>query len=48
MKERRSWSGKKKIYSYKFLSVIDHSGHFIFSRLLLGTNDRDVYTTSPL
>jgi hypothetical protein len=28
MKERRSWSGKKKINSYKLLSVIDHSGRF--------------------
>jgi hypothetical protein len=48
VKERRSWSGKKKINSYKFLSVIDHSGRFIFVRLSLGMNDREVYTTSPL
>jgi hypothetical protein len=48
VKERRSWSGKKKINSYKLLSVIDHSGRFIFARLSLGTNDREVYTTSPL
>ena len=28
VKERRSWSGKKKINSYKMLSVMDHSGRF--------------------
>jgi hypothetical protein len=27
VKERRSWSGKKKINSCKLLSVIGHSGH---------------------
>jgi hypothetical protein len=48
IKERRSWSGKKKINSYKCLSVIDHSGRFIFVRVSLGNNDREVYTTSPL
>jgi hypothetical protein len=48
VKERLSWSGKKKINSYKFLSVVDHSSHFIFARLSLGTNDREIYTTSPL
>jgi len=36
------------INSYKFLSVVDHSGCFIFARLSLGSNDREVYTTSPL
>jgi hypothetical protein len=45
VKEHRSWTGKKR---YKFLSVVDHSGRFIFARLSLGTNDREVYTTSPL
>jgi hypothetical protein len=48
VKERHSWSGKKKINSYKCLSVIDHSGWFIFVRITLGNNDREVYTTSPL
>ncbi len=28
VKERRSWSGKKKIDSYKMLSVMDHTGRF--------------------
>jgi len=48
IKERRSWSGKKKINSYKLLSVMDHSGRYIFARLCLGANDREVYTSSPL
>jgi hypothetical protein len=48
VKERRSWSGKKKINSYKLLSVIDHSGCYIFARLCLGKNDREVFTASPL
>ena len=48
VKERRSWSGKKKINSYKLLSVMDHSGRYIFARLCLGKNDREVFTRSPL
>ncbi len=44
VKDCHSWSGKKRINSYKFLSVLDHSGHFIFATLSLGTNDREVYT----
>jgi len=48
MKKRRSFSRKKKINSYKFLSVMDHSGQFIYARLCLGANDREVYTSSPL
>jgi hypothetical protein len=28
LKERRSWSGKKNINSYKLLSVMVHSGHY--------------------
>ena len=48
MKERQSWSGKKKMNSYKMLSVMDHTGRFIFVRLCLGRNDREVLTSSPL
>jgi hypothetical protein len=48
VKKRRSFSRKKKINSYKFLSVMDHSGRFIYARLCLGANDREVYTSSPL
>jgi hypothetical protein len=33
VKERRSWNGKKKINSYKLLSVMDHSGCYIFPHL---------------
>jgi hypothetical protein len=29
MKERQSWSRKKKINSYKMLSMMDHTGCFI-------------------
>ncbi len=38
----------KKINTYKFISVIDHSVRFIFVSVSLGSNDREVYTTSPL
>ncbi len=48
VKERRSWSGKKKINSYKLLSDMDHSGHYIFAPLCLGKNDCEVFTGSPL
>jgi hypothetical protein len=48
VKEKISWSGKKKINSYKLLSVMDHTGRFIFLRLCLGKNDREVLTGSPL
>jgi hypothetical protein len=48
VKERRSWSGKKKINSYKLLSVMDHSGCCIFARLCLRKNDHEVFTGSPL
>jgi hypothetical protein len=30
MKERQSWSGENKINSYKMLSVMDHTGCFIY------------------
>jgi hypothetical protein len=32
-KERRLFSRKKKINSYKFFSVMDHSSQFIYARL---------------
>jgi hypothetical protein len=48
VKERRSWSGKKKINSYKLLSVMDHSGRYIFACICLGKNDHEVFTSSPL
>jgi hypothetical protein len=48
VKERRSWSGKKKIKSYKLLSVMDRSRHYIFARICLGKNDREVFTGHPL
>jgi hypothetical protein len=48
VQERRSWSGKKKINSYKLLSVMDHSGRYIFACLCLEKNDHEVFTASPL
>ncbi len=48
VKERRSWSGEKKINSYKLLFVMDHSGHYIFARICLGKNDCEIFTSSPL
>jgi len=48
IKEKRSWSGKKKINSYKMLSVMDHTGRYIFLCICLGKNDREVFTGSPL
>jgi hypothetical protein len=48
MKERQSWSGKKKINSYKMLSVMDHTGSFIYIWLCLGRNDREALISSPL
>jgi hypothetical protein len=48
IKEKRSWSGKKKINSYKMLSVMDHTGRYIFLRICLGKNDGEVFTGSPL
>ncbi len=38
----------KKINSYKMLSVMDHTGRYIFLLLCLGRNDREVFTGSPL
>jgi hypothetical protein len=48
VKEKRSWNGKKKINSYKMLSVMDHTGQYIFLCICLGKNDREVFTRSPL
>jgi hypothetical protein len=48
VKEKRSWSGKKKINSYKMLSVMDQTGRYIYVRVCLGNNDREVLTGSPL
>ncbi len=39
---------QKTINSYKMLSVMDHTGRYIFVRVSLGKNDREVLTSSPL
>ncbi len=36
VKEKKSWSGKKKIDCYKMLSVMGHTGRFIFLSICLG------------
>jgi hypothetical protein len=38
----------KKVNSYKLLSVMDHSGRFIYAHVCLGKNDRGVFTSSLL
>ncbi len=48
LKERISVSRKKKINSYKMLSVTDYTGWFIYVRVALGKNDHEVFTSSPL
>ena len=48
MKEYESFSGKKKINSYRMLSVCDHKGRYIYVRVCLGRNDHKVFTSSPL
>jgi hypothetical protein len=48
VKEKRSWSGKKKVNSNKMLSVMNHSGRYIYVQVVLGKNDREVLTSSPL
>jgi hypothetical protein len=47
VKEKLSWSGEKN-NSYKMLSVMDHTGCYIFLRVCLGKNDPEVFTGSPL
>jgi hypothetical protein len=40
--------GKKKINSYKLLSVVDHCRCYIFARICLGKNDHEGFTGRPL
>ncbi len=42
VKERRSWSEKKKINSYKLLSIKDHSRHYMLTQVCLGENKHEV------
>jgi hypothetical protein len=48
IKERESFSGKKKINRYRMLSVCDHTGRYTYVRVCLGRNDCEVFTSSPL
>jgi hypothetical protein len=48
VKECESFSGKKKINSYRMLSVCDHTGRYIYVRVCLGRNDHEVFTSLPL
>jgi hypothetical protein len=43
-----SWSGEKKNNSYKMLSIVDHMGHYIFARVSLGKNHREILMSCPL
>lgn len=47
-KERSTFSGKKKINSWKNLSVMDYTGRFIYVLVRLAKNDRDFFTSTPL
>ena len=47
-KERMSYSAKKKINSWKNLSVMDYTGRFIYVHCALAKNDRDMFTSTPL
>jgi hypothetical protein len=47
-KERKSFSGKKRINSYKMLSVADYTGRFIYVRVALGKNNNEVFTSALL
>ena len=48
VKERESFSGKKKINCYRMLSVCDHTGRYTYVRVCLGRNDCEVFTSLPL
>lgn len=47
-KERKTWSGKKKLNSWKNMSVMDYSGRYLYVHVALAKNDRDMFTASPL
>jgi hypothetical protein len=48
IKERESFNGKKKINSYRMLSVCNLTGRYIYVLVRLGKNDREIFTSSPL
>jgi hypothetical protein len=48
IKERESFNGKKKINSYRMLSVCNLTGRYIHGWVRLGKNDREIFTSSPL
>jgi len=48
IKECESFSGKKKINSYRMLSVCDHTGRYKYVRVCLRRNDHEVFTSLPL
>ena len=47
-KEKDTFSGKKKINSWKNFSVMDYTGRFIYVLVGLAKNDRDFLTSTPL
>lgn len=48
IKERKTWSGKKKKNTWRNLSIMDWTGRFIYVHVGLAKNDRDMWTSTPL
>jgi len=47
-KEKKSYSGKHHMNSWKNLSIIDYTGRFIYVHVGLAKNDREMFTSLPL
>ena len=47
-KERKSWSGKKKVNSWKNFSFMDYTCRYIYVYVGLAKNDREMFTSLPL
>ena len=47
-KERKTWSGKKKVNSWKKFSIMDYTGRYIYVYVGLAKNDREMFTSLPL
>jgi DDE superfamily endonuclease len=47
-KERKTWSGKKKVNSWKNFSIMDYTGRYIYVYVGLAKNDREMFASLPL